>query len=153
MSEITMTDPSTPGLTPDERRDLRRAAALMIPTSEEFAVPGADDDVIFADIVRSLGRDLPAVRAALAALIGLADLDDARAEALIAEFQAAASQAAVALGRAIAQCYYRDDRVMISLGLEPRPPFPLGRKIEQGDYLPLLEQVRRRPQMWRGAPR
>jgi len=147
-----------PDLTLSEIGDLRRAAGLMIPPSEEFAVPGADEERIFADILRSLGRDLPAVRDALAGLrrmagAALADLDAVRAEAVLAEFHAAASPASVTLGRVIVQCYYRDDRVMRSLGVEPRPPFPLGRKIEQGDYEPLLEAVRKRPQMWREAPR
>ena len=31
-------------------------------------------------------------------------------------------------------CYYRDDRVMVSLGLEARPPFPKGHVLEQGDW-------------------
>ena len=38
-----------------------------------------------------------------------------------------------ALGRAVLQCYYRDDRVMRALGLEPRPPYPKGHVLEQGD--------------------
>ncbi|RPI33292.1 MAG: hypothetical protein EHM67_15515, partial [Hyphomicrobiaceae bacterium] len=54
----------------------------------------------------------------------------------------------MALGRAVLQCYYRDDRVFIALGLEPRPPFPKGHALEQGDWS-LLETVRARPRMWR----
>ncbi len=46
------------------------------------------------------------------------------------------------------QCYYRDDRVIRSLGLEPGPPFPKGYTVEQGDWS-LLEAVRNRPPMWR----
>jgi hypothetical protein len=53
-------------LTPAEARDLRRLAAFMVPASAEHGVPGADDAAIFADIVRSLGRDRDAVREALA---------------------------------------------------------------------------------------
>ncbi len=55
------------------------------------------------------------------------------------------------LGRVILQCYYRDDRVMLSLGLEPRPPFPKGHTLEQGDWS-LLDAVRGRPKIWRDAP-
>jgi hypothetical protein len=40
-------------------------------------------------------------------------------------------------------CYYRDDRVMVSLGLEARPPFPKGYVLEQGDWS-LLDPVRAR---------
>ena len=53
-----------------------------------------------------------------------------------------------ALGRAVLQCYYRDDRVVRSLGIEPVAPFPKGRMLEQGDWS-LLDAVRGRPQMWR----
>jgi hypothetical protein len=45
-------------------------------------------------------------------------------------------------------CYYRDDRVMRSLGQEPRAPFPKGHVVEQGDWS-LLDPVRARPRMYR----
>jgi len=45
-------------------------------------------------------------------------------------------------------CYYRDDRVMRSLGLEPRSPFPKGHVVEQGDWS-LLDPVKARPPIWR----
>ncbi len=54
------------------------------------------------------------------------------------------------LTRIVLLCYYRDDRVMLSLGLEPRPPFPKGHEIEQGDWS-LLDPVRARPPFWRPA--
>ncbi len=48
-------------LSPSECQDLRHIAGIMIPANEEFGVPGADDAIIFADIVRSIGRDLDEV--------------------------------------------------------------------------------------------
>ena len=39
------------------------------------------------------------------------------------------------------QCYYRDDRVLRSLGLELRAPFPKGYTLEQGDWS-LLDPVK-----------
>jgi hypothetical protein len=51
----------------------------------------------------------------------------------------------------VLQCYYRDDRVLRSLGLELRPPFPKGYGLEQGDWS-LLDPVKARPLMWRRAP-
>ena len=53
-----------------------------------------------------------------------------------------------ALVRVVLLCYYRDDRVMRSLGQEPRPPFPKGHVVEQGDWS-LLDPVRARPPMYR----
>jgi hypothetical protein len=144
-------------LTPAESRDLRCIAGMMIPASSEFDVPGADDAAIFADIVGTMGRDLGHVREALGELATLAegcfaDLDAARRDAVAAAFRERGGVAAAALSRVILQCYYRDDRVMLSLGLEPRPPFPKGHTLEQGDWS-LLDPVRARPKMWRDAPR
>ncbi len=56
----------------------------MIPESEEYKVPGADDAAIQADILATMGRDSDSVRAALdhlARLAGrpLAQLGDASA--------------------------------------------------------------------------
>jgi hypothetical protein len=73
-------------LTRTELRDLRRLAGFMVPASAEYGVPGADDEAIFADIVRSLGRDRGAVRTALNMLHEIAGgdfagLDPAEAEA------------------------------------------------------------------------
>jgi hypothetical protein len=53
-----------------------------------------------------------------------------------------------ALVRVVLLCYYCDDRVMRSLGQEPRPPFPKGHVVEQGDWS-LLDPVRARPPMYR----
>jgi hypothetical protein len=148
-----MTNESDPALSSADSRDLRRIAGVMIPASEEYGVPGADDSAIFADVLRSLGRDTALVRVALAELAALggaafADLDAERAVAVAAQFHNARSVAFAALGRVILQCYYRDDRVLRALGIDPRPPFPKGHVIEQGDWS-LLDAVRNRKPLWR----
>ena len=150
-----MRNDSETDLSPAECRDLRCIAGMMIPASTEFGVPGADDEIIFADILKSLGRDLGHVREALGGCCELAggafaDLDAARREAVAASFRASGGAAVATLSRVILQCYYRDDRVVRSLGLEPRPPFPKGNTLEQGDWS-LLDPVRARPKMWRDA--
>ena len=94
----------------------------MIPASAEHGVASAGDDVIFADILRSFGRDADHVVAALTYLT-----------------------------RIIPQCYYRDDRVMRSPDMEVRPPLPKGFEVEQGDWS-LLEPVRARPKLFEDAP-
>ena len=125
----------------------------MVPASSDYGVPGADDEAIFADITASLGRDTTGVRKALAMLRdmtqgGFADLDEARAEAAAMRLLGGEDPALIALGRAVLQCYYRDDRVMRAVGLEPRAPFPQGHALEQGEWA-LLDAVRGRPRMWR----
>ena len=103
--------------------------------------------------MRSLGRDRNDVRKALAQLRALVGEDFDTLEASTAEAAATAllgrdGAEIVALGRAVLQCYYRDDRVVRSLGLEPRAPYPKGHVLEQGDWS-LLDAVRGRPRMWR----
>ena len=140
-------------LTPADLRDLRRLVGFMIPAAADYGVPGADDEAIFADIVRSLGRDQAAVRDALVMLRELsgedfATLGDAEVQAVAMELLRREGPEITALGRAALQCYYRDERVISSLGLEPGPPFPKGRNVQQGDWS-LLDAVRNRPAMWR----
>ncbi len=148
-----MTNSSTIQLTPTESQAFRQLAGYMVPASADYRVPGADDEVIFADIVRSLGRDALAVRRALSQLRDLADgdftsLDEVQAEAIAMALLQRKSADTAALGRAVLQCYYRDDRVIRALGLEPRAPFPKGHVLESGDWS-LLDAVRGRPRMWR----
>ena len=138
-------------LTAAESRDLRCIAGMMIPASTEFDVPGADDAAIFADSIGTMGRDTAHVKDALAGVAGVASMDAARREAVVLAFRERRGAAAATLSRVILQCYYRDDRVIRSLGLEPRAPFPKGHTLEQGDWS-LLDPVRKRPKMWRDAP-
>lgn len=142
-------------LSPGQERALRRLAGMMIPASAEFRVPGADDDTIFADILRSFGPDGDHVRAVLDDLDAraggaFADLpwDDARVVAERA--RTAGGTSLMFLSRIVLVCYYRDDRVMRSLNMEARPPFPLGFTIEEGDWS-MLDPVRRRGRIWRDA--
>jgi hypothetical protein len=141
------------GLSPAQANALHRLTGIMIPADSTYGVPAANDPMILADIVASLGRDRAAVIAALAALdtLGSApfnDLPETEAETVATTFLASASPLVMALSRAVLQCYYRDDRVLVSLGHEARAPFPKGNVVEQGDWS-LLDAVRNRPPFWR----
>jgi hypothetical protein len=140
-------------LTAEQARDLRALAGTIIPPSATYGVPGADDERIFGDILRSLERDRNDICRALAHLARLAggafaDLEPARRSEVAAAFREAGGAPLAALVRVVLLCYYRDDRVMRSLGQEPRPPFPKGHVVEQGDWS-LLDPVRKRPPMYR----
>ncbi|MCK1707870.1 MULTISPECIES: hypothetical protein [unclassified Bradyrhizobium] len=141
-----MTDQLT--LTPRQRRDLRTIAAMIIPASEEYRVPGADDDIIQADILATLGRDAKRVVAALDHLgrlagMPLAELEPAARDGVAEQFRSTGGAAAATLVRVVLQCYYRDDRVLRSLGLELRAPFPKGHVLPDGDWS-LLDPVKAR---------
>jgi hypothetical protein len=142
-------------LSDDHCRSLRRLAEIMIPASAEYDVPSAGDEAIFRDILQSLGRDAGYVSAVLEKLDAIgggmfADLPPAERETAAGRLREIGGEALTYLGRIILQCYYRDDRVMRSLGMEPRAPYPKGFEVEQGDWS-LLDAVRARPKLYRDA--
>jgi hypothetical protein len=140
-------------LSSDECRSLRCLVGIVIPASAEYDVPGADDEAIFADILSSVGEDLHLVRQALRDLDGLsggpfADVPVAGQRALAQRLRDEHPASAKLLAEITVKSYYRDDRVMRSLGMEPRPPFPQGFELEPGDWS-LLAPVRARGRIYR----
>jgi len=129
-------------LTAAQRDDLRTIAAMIIPESAEYRVPGADDTKQVAAALDHLAR---------LAGMPLARLDPTLREAVAKEFRANGGAPAATLVRVVLQCYYRDDRVLRSLGLELRPPFPKGHVLPDGDWS-LLDPVKKRPSKLRQAP-
>ncbi len=153
---ITIPIATEPPLSSGERRSLRGLVGLIVPASAEYDVPGADDEAIFADILSSVGEDLPLVRQALRHLDEMAggpfaDVPVAAQRALAQRFRDERAALASALAGITVKSYYRDDRVMRSLGMEPRPPFPEGFEVEPGDWS-LLDPVRARGKMYRDLP-
>jgi hypothetical protein len=91
---------------------LRKIAGTMVPADAVLGMPGADDPAILDDILRSIGRDLPLVREALAAIDAksggaFAEMDQAARESLINEWYPRGGASALALGRVIVSAYYR----------------------------------------------
>ena len=80
----------------------------------------------------------------------LSTLGEEDRHSVLESFRAASPAGANTIYLAVVQCYYRDDRVMASIGMEVRPPFPKGFEIPQGD-LSLLEPVRARGKAYRDA--
>jgi Gluconate 2-dehydrogenase subunit 3 len=150
---------TAPYLTEDETRTLAILADMVVPASADFGVPSAADPAIFAAILSDAARHHARLTAALSALedtarqthdAAFADLTAAQREGVVAAFremQAADAQLVAAL---VTQCYYRDDRVVLSLGMELRPPHPLGYTAAEGDWS-LLDPVRRRASFFRQA--
>ena len=142
-----------PALDDTQRESLRLLLAMMIPASQRHGVPGADDPLILADVLATLGRQPEAAQEALARLHEaaagpLADLTPEQRATAVQDFRQQHRGRAMLLVSVAVQCYYRDDRVMQSLGMEARPPFPQGFSVEQGDWS-LLDPVRARAPMWR----
>ena len=127
-----------------EKTLIRELAGLMVPASEEYQIPGADDDAIIADIWWSAASNVDEIRVALGVVEELPSPLSDHLEALQANPQLAP------LVVVVMQCYYRDDRVMESLDMEARPPFPKGFEVPQGDWS-MLEKVQARGKIWRDA--
>ena len=145
-----------PPWTAGQRVTLRLLAGLMIPASARHGVPGADDEIIFNDILNTLAPQAGRVSEMLRELDALAGqpfatLSPAQQDSLAQAFRKHRSPWLTAAVSATVQCYYRDDRVMRSLGMEARPPFPGGFEVEQGDWS-LLDAVRQRSPLYRDAP-
>lgn len=150
------TEASAVGLSGAQVASLACIAGHMIPTSAEFGVPAASDPAILADIVSIVDhRDHAAVVAVLAevdeaargALCALAATDQA---ALLARLRTERPGLFAAIESVVARAYYRDPRVLASIGMEDRPPFPKGYQVDQGDWS-LLDPVRQRGKIYRDA--
>jgi len=121
---------------------LRTLAGMIVSASDQFGVPGADDELIFADILCS-ARDIEdkvhqALVLAASCTVELAQAtDELEGRPEMAPF--------VSL---VMQCYYRDDRVMEALGMVARAPFPVGYEVPEGDWS-MLEAVQARGKIWR----
>jgi len=152
-----VTEPAASPLSDDAKRTLSILADMIIPASDEYGVPGAGDAAIVDAILADAARQRTRLEAGLSALesvarerhdAGFADLDTARRERVVDAFRDAYPAEADSIAALTAQCYYRDDRVMVSLGMDPRPPHPLGFTVEQGDWS-LLDPVRARAEFYR----
>ncbi len=130
-----------------EQAALAAIVGQIIPASQEFDVPGADDPEILADILIS-GAHL---RVRLAVALAEVDLEARDRAAMAAEFRKAFAQEAELIQILTAQCYYRDARVMRALKLDVRPPFPVGYVQEPNDFS-LLDPVIQRGEIYRKVP-
>ncbi len=142
-------------LSDTETATLQAVVGHIIPASAEHGIPAASDPAIFADIAGSLGRYDAEIREALRLIEAAAGgafvtLSAAEQMAALTRFRAGHPALATALGAVTARCYYRDDRVMASIGMDVRPPFPRGYELEPGDWS-LLDPVRKRGKIYRDA--
>jgi len=144
-------------LSDDARQSLQTLVGLMIPASQEYGIPGADDSEIFDRIVIASKLDRSLVDEGIRALEDLShalhgerfavlENDD---KVLTADrFAQTGAPHVPVIVSITAQCYYSDERVMTALGMENRAPFPIGYTVEQGDWS-LLDPVKKRPKFYR----
>lgn len=144
-------------LTRDQRQALKILAGLMIPASAEYQLPSADDDLIFADILQTVIPEHKVASLVVGLLNDLAGgnfaiLGEPDTRQAAQCFRTSGSPLVGFVHALVAQCYYRDDRVMRSLDMEARAPFPEGFDVDEGDWS-LLDPVRARNRMYRHPPK
>ena len=125
----------------------------IIPASADNRFPSAADPLIFEDFLASSGRFREMISTAILLLQELSgadycELSEADADRVTQQFYGNRTGPVTTLLSLLAQCYYRDDRVLEAIGLEPRAPFPKGFEVENGDW-ELLEPVKNRGPIYR----
>ena len=145
---------ATEKLNPRLHRTLAALLDTMIPANDEFDAPSAGTDDIVNDVVLSMSGDAPTILSGMLTRLNESAstrFEDLNAEArwqAFAALQQTDGHALRTLGGILLQCYYRNDQVLESLGMEARSPFPLGNDVEQGDWS-LLDPVRARGPFYR----
>lgn len=147
---------SDQGFSAVDREMLGRVAKLIIGPDPENQLPAADDESILTDMLERALRFERQVRGGLASLDSLArehhqvsaDVlpDETLADML--DNQLELRSFLRSMMQIVAQSYYQDARVLTSLGMEARPPFPQGHHVEEGDWR-LLDPVRKRAPFYR----
>jgi hypothetical protein len=153
-------DTSGPGLSPDERAALSSVLDEIIPRGADGRLPGAGEAGIVTAIEQAQRRS-PELRAAidaglsaLGALLedrGVANLSGLAGPQRLEVMNELAARAPTFVPGLVFHtyvAYYQHDDVVRALGLEPRPPYPRGYALEEGD-LSLLDPVRRRDPLFR----
>ena len=136
------------------RRTLVALLDTMIPANDEFDAPSAGTDDIVSDVVQSMSGDAPTVVGEMLTRLNekssarFEDLDTTARWHAFTELQRTEGYALRTLSGVLLQCYYRNDQVLESLGMEARSPFPLGNEVEQGDWS-LLDPVKARDPFYR----
>lgn len=147
------------GLTPLQRETLRAVLGMLVPPGPDGRMPGAADMPQVLRHVESVAAALPDLRDGLAALDheavarcggAFAALDHASRSSLLDEFSARQPALLQRLGLEAVTCYYQQDGVIERLGLEARPPYPVGYQVPAGD-LTLLDPVIARGRIYRDA--
>jgi hypothetical protein len=144
-------------LNEDQKNTLDTLLKLVIPASEDGKMPSAAEVSFLEYLVDSEPGFIPQLKQCLDAIIDAADpardtpfseLDGPEQEALVNTLRRSQGELFNLFTNLVLSCYYQHDRVMIGIGLEPRPPFPKGHQVEGGD-LSLLGPVKQRGEFWR----
>ena len=140
----------------EETSTLATLAGMVIPASAKYGVPGADDEAILKEIIGTARRHADVITEGLNFInaearkhkTSFSSLSEDTRKDIVEGVPQAFIRDLVTIA---VQGYYKDPRIMESLGMEPRPPFPEGFEVEDGDWS-MLDPVRDRGRIWREPP-
>ncbi len=130
---------------------------MIIPPDSNRGMPGAGEMDLVGyllefqpDQIEAVQRELDWLNRAARERYrhSFADLQQNDRDRLVARLRAEDARFAEHVATHTVACYYQDDRVLVALGMEARPPFPMGHEVASGD-LSLLDPVRRRKHLYR----
>lgn len=154
---ITQASATMSAFTAAEQVTLDALMDLMIPASRDGRMPSARSLDLYADTAGLSAKDaallhggLPEIEARAQAAHGasFAQLRAAAATAVVNEMRARHPDLIHAFTLNTAARYLKHATVMPLIGLEPRPPWPKGHVVAEGDWS-LIEVVRQRPRIYR----
>ena len=124
----------------------------LIPPSEDGRMPGAGSLGLAAAVAEETKAAGEVVAAGLAAAeaAGFAERDLEGRVALLRDLESSQPAFVPTLFFTTCAAYYQHPKVLVGLGLEPRPPHPKGYALEPGN-LDALERVRARGKLYRDA--
>lgn len=140
-----------------QRATLGALVDLLIPASRDGRMPAAsslalydDASALPADVLGTFRDGLDRLDVSARDVHGraFAELDVAAAQDLAGALRVEAPRFANLFMMHTAARYYQHDRVLPLIGLEPRPPWPTGNTVKDGDWT-LLEPVRARGKFYR----
>lgn len=140
-----------------ERETLKKVVGRIIPPSQDHGIPGADVTEIFMQILEKARQYEAILTTGIAKLdqqsierfeTPFASADFTDQDILLKGLKSSREGFGSILTSITVQAYYQNARVLESLNLEPRPPFPKGHELEQGDWT-LLDPVRNKDKIYR----
>lgn len=144
-------------MTPEQQRTLEAVLDEIIPPSPDKKFPGAGSLGLTEEIETKVGTRWTGIARGLAKLDELsrshggesfAELADEERQPILRELAMTQPTLLPSLIAPTYSGYYRAAQVLEALGRDPRPPYPEGYELEEGDFS-LLDPVRARPKLYR----
>ena len=156
-TENTRAEVAPPVFTAAECATLDALMDLMIPASRDGRMPSARSLGLYADPAGLSGKDAALLQSGLREIearaqgdhgVSFAQLQSTAAMAVVDQMRARHPDFIHAFTLNTSARYLKHASVMPLIGLEPRPPWPKGHAVKEGDWS-LIEVVRARPKIYR----